>query len=289
MPRPQSPVLFLVFNRPEQTKRVFMEIKKARPTKLFIASDGPRENMLGEKKIVQEIREYILKNITWKCQVKTLFRDKNVGCKIAVSSAITWFFENVKEGIILEDDCLPSQGFFDFCQIMLKKYRNNHNIYHISGTNVEEISILPQDHFFSNCFNVWGWATWKRAWKKYDVKMKDWKNWRNFRFLNFMHQYSLLTKFKSWRLYNKTYSGKIDTWDYQWDFICKKNMALAAIPCKNLITNIGFKQGTHTTNYDQKNKAIKRYTFTPLKNTVLGDKTNPNYSKSYSNFFGKNR
>jgi hypothetical protein len=119
------PVLFLVFNRIESTKRVFLEIGKAKPRKLFIASDGARENKEGEKEVVKQIREYILKNINWKCEVKTRFREKNLGCKNAVADGISWFFDNVEEGIILEDDCLPSQSFFRFCQEMLEKYRDD--------------------------------------------------------------------------------------------------------------------------------------------------------------------
>src|SRR3989339_483651 len=130
-----TPVLFIVFNRLDTTKQVFEEIKKAKPQKIFIAADGPRNK--EEKKKTDAIRNYILKNINWKCELKTLFREKNLGCKYAVAGAIDWFFENVEQGIILEDDCLPSQSFFIFCQDMLERYKTDQRIMHISGTNVE--------------------------------------------------------------------------------------------------------------------------------------------------------
>ena len=110
-----TPVLFVIFNRPDTTQKVFNAIRQAKPKQLFVAADGPREGKEGEKEKCEQVRE-IIEQIDWDCEVKTLFRDKNLGCKIAVSSAIDWFFENVEEGIILEDDCLPSQSFFWYCQ-----------------------------------------------------------------------------------------------------------------------------------------------------------------------------
>jgi hypothetical protein len=259
-PSLETPVLFLIFNRLDTTKKVFAEIRKAKPKKLFIASDGPRNNEPGEREKVEGIRRYILENIDWPCKVKTLFRDKNLGCKYAVSGAIDWFFENVKQGIILEDDCLPSQSFFVFCQTMLERYVNNLDIVHVSGTNVETITPINEDYFFSNCFNVWGWATWKRAWKKYDINMLGWKNIRfNSHFLKITTNYDLITRIRSWRLYQMTYKNEINTWDYQWDFACRLSNSKSVIPSKNLITNLGFDIGTHTTNYDKTTKTLRKF------------------------------
>ena len=128
-----TPILFLVFNRLNTTKQVFEEIKKTKPKQLFIAADGPRNK--EEKKKTDAVKKYVLDNIDWKCQVKTLFRKKNLGCKYAVSGAIDWFFENVEQGIILEDDCLPDQSFFRFCQEMLERYKNEKKILNITGQN----------------------------------------------------------------------------------------------------------------------------------------------------------
>jgi len=130
-----TPVLYLAFNRLGTVKKTFPEIRKAKPRQLFISCDGPRTKEEREK--TDAVRKYILDNIDWKCNVKTLFRNKNLGCKYAVSSAIDWFFKNVKQGIILEDDCLPSQSFFRFCQEMLERYKDDERIMQISGTNVE--------------------------------------------------------------------------------------------------------------------------------------------------------
>ena len=149
----KTAVLFLIFNRLDTTKQVFEEIRKAKPPRLYIAADGPRENKEGEKEKVGAVRKYVLENIDWNCEVKTLFRDKNLGCGKAVSQAITWFFENEEMGIILEDDCLPSQSFFWFCEKLLKKYNKEKRIMLITGTSYlfNEIE-RKEDYFFQDMF-----------------------------------------------------------------------------------------------------------------------------------------
>jgi hypothetical protein len=279
-----TPVLFLVFNRLETTKKVFEEIKRAKPKQIFIAADGPRNEK--EKLKTDAIRNYIMKNINWKCQIKTLFRDKNLGCKYAVSSAITWFFENVEQGIILEDDCLPSQSFFRFCQELLGEYKDDERVMQISGTNVEGISKVKEDYFFARTFNAWGWATWKRAWNGYDVEMNNWEKINKIKFIKSLG-YNFLNILKTYRLFYLTYKRKINTWDYQWIFHCMLNGGVCIIPKKNLITNLGFTEGTHTTNYNKKNKALKKFVLEfPLK-YYKNFFENKLYKKAYSKFFGK--
>jgi hypothetical protein len=282
-----TPVLFLTFNRFDTTKRVFAEIRKAKPRELFIASDGPRKNKEGEEQLVREIRQYVLSNIDWNCNVKTLFREKNLGCKYAVSGAIDWFFTNVDQGIILEDDCLPNQSFFKFCQKMLEVYKNNKRIMHISGTNIMEES-AGNDYFFSQLYNVWGWATWRRAWRYYDV---DVKSWPKFRKSGGMKKFSidLLDNIENTVGMEKLYRGETNTWDYQWAFCCILHNGLSIIPKYNLITNIGFGGGGTHTNDFVKNMTLKRK---PLKfplrinNNVVSSKQ---YRVSARKFFGKGR
>jgi hypothetical protein len=283
------PVLFLVFNRLEETKMVFAQIRKAKPKKLYIASDGPRKDKLGESEIIHNIRKFILSNITWPCKVKTLFREKNLGCKYGVSSAIDWFFKNEEMGIILEDDCMPNQSFFKFCQEMLIKYKDDTRIAQISGTNVEKISKVKESYFFSDCFNAWGWATWKRAWDKYDINMKNWKKIRfSFRFFNLVKGYPFHIKINSWRIYQLTYNNKIDTWDYQWIFSCIYNNEICIIPKKNLITNIGFKSNaTHTSNYSKKDKKLKNFNLNVNNNSGVKEDISKDYRNSYVSFFRK--
>jgi hypothetical protein len=280
----KAPVLYIVFNRLDTVKQTFIEIQKARPSKFFIAADGPRN--LAEKKKTEEVRDYILKNINWKCQVKTLFRDKNLGCKFAVSGALTWFFKNVKMGIILEDDCLPTQSFFRFCSEMLEKYKNNNVISQISGTNVERKSKIEESYLFSRCFGIWGWATWARAWKDYDIQMKKWPKTRKLTYLK-LRGYSFLDRLRHLRLYELAYKNKVDTWDSQWDYACKSKDKLCIIPKKNLISNIGFKgEATHTAGQGVW-RSLKNYDLEfPLNHSK---KTLPSrrYLKSYNRFYGR--
>jgi hypothetical protein len=232
------PILFLIFNRLDTTKQVFEEIRKAKPKKLYVAADGPRNKT--EKKKTDEVRKYVLNNIDWKCQVKTLFRKKNLGCGKAVSGAITWFFDNVEMGIILEDDCLPSQSFFPFCEELLKKYKNNEKIMQISGFNpVSNKMNAKEDYFFSYTGPIWGWATWRRAWGKYDFEMKTFEKFKN---SNKIEEFGFNEKMKKSKIeiFGKMANKEIDTWDYQWEYSRLNNFGLSVVPSKNLIKNIGF-------------------------------------------------
>ena len=242
----KTPVLFLVFNRPNETGQVFRKIRKAKPPKLYVAVDGPRLAVEGENETIEKVRE-IATNVDWSCEVKTLFRDKNLGCKYAVSEAIDWFFENEEQGIILEDDCLPSHSFFKFCEDLLDKYKNNSQVGMISGCNLTNYTKTDQSYFFSYG-GIWGWATWKRAWKDYDVEMKKWKNMNSRKIIkSFINNDKIYEMFK--KNYDKVFNGDIDTWDYQWQFTRLLNKSLTATPCKNLVSNIGFNEkATHTSN-----------------------------------------
>ncbi|MCK5449780.1 nucleotide-diphospho-sugar transferase [Candidatus Pacearchaeota archaeon] len=237
-----TPILYLVFNRLDTVKQTFQEIQKAKPQKLFIAADGPRTN--EEKKKTDTVRKYILSKIDWDCKVKTLFRNKNLGCRYAVSSAIDWFFENVEQGIILEDDCLPDQSFFRFCQEMLDKYKDNEVVGQICGSNFLKDKFFGESYTFSKYGSIWGWATWRRAWKYYDVDLKD---YGNFDKIEFEHNLNFLEKKLRKNQCKQLRDEGGDTWDFQWGIIRFHKGILNIIPKRNLIENIGFgEDGTHT-------------------------------------------
>lgn len=244
----KSPVLFLIFNRPENTKKVFQSIREAKPTRLFIAADGPRKDKIGEQNLCNETRK-IVEAVDWECIVKTLYRNENLGCKYAVSQSITWFFDNVSEGIILEDDCLPSNDFFRFCDQLLEKYREDTRIRFIGGSNFQKDNSPKRDsYYFSNLSHVWGWAGWKRAWNDYDVELEKYKN-VDFRsvFYNLFGNKLLVDDWTD--IVAKLLNNEIDTWDYQLSIINILNNGLSIIPHHNLISNIGFgTDATHTIN-----------------------------------------
>lgn len=240
----EDAILFLVFNRVDPTSLVFQEIKKAAPKRLYIAADGPRNADEFEK--CKQVRE-IATNIDWDCEWKTLFREENLGCKIAVSDAINWFFEQEEQGIILEDDCLPSSSFFGFCSEMLKKYKDDDRIGHISGANFQNgIKRGAGSYYFSRMPQIWGWASWRRTWKNYDVNMSSFSN---FSVSDLENSPSHALYKESWyKNLDDTYQGKIDTWDYQYCYLNLINNYLSISPNQNLIKNIGFgADATHTT------------------------------------------
>lgn len=247
-----TPILFLIFKRPDTTKKVFEAIRKVRPARLFVAADGPRPHVDGEAERCEETRR-VATQVDWPCEVQTLFRDENLGCGRAVSGAITWFFEHVPEGIILEDDTLPSSDFFPFCAELLERYRNDNRIMEISAVSLPSprVSRNENSYYFSNWENIWGWATWKRAWDHYDYSMKKYEAVIRDRF--FHDQYaSIFEQYYLRHAYNKAYyeNEKLTSWSYQWSFARKINSGLVIIPTKNMVVNLGLANeatNTHST------------------------------------------
>jgi hypothetical protein len=244
----KTAVLFLVFNRPDNTRQVFEAIRQAKPPRLYVAADDSREGKLGEVERVQEVRT-IATAVDWPCKVKTLFRDKNLGCKEGVSSAITWFFENEEQGIILEDDCLPHLDFFCFCENLLDRYYSDERIFAITGNNFQNgIWRGDASYYFSKYVHVWGWATWRRAWKHYQGDINFWPKWKTS---------DAWKKYKSdkierryWqKIFDRCYAGQIDTWDYQWNASTWYKNGLTVTPNVNLVSNTGFgENAVHTKN-----------------------------------------
>lgn len=241
-----APVLFLIFNRPDTTARVMEAIRAAGPPRLYVAADGPRER-LGEAELCEKARG-IAKAVDWACEVKMLFRSHNLGCGEAVSSAITWFFENEEEGIILEDDCLPSPDFFEFCEQLLGRYRSEAKVMAICGSSYATPgSGYKASYYFSYYADVWGWATWRRAWQHYDRSLSRWPQFKERGAI--VNISSGRTWHESyWRnLFDRTWEGRIDTWDYQWIFTVIDRGGLACYPNQNLVSNLGFRpDATHT-------------------------------------------
>lgn len=251
-------VLFLVFNRLDTTKQVFDAIQKAKPPRLYIAADGARKTKEGEEQKVELVRDFILSNIDWECEVKTLFQQQNLGCKIAVSTAIDWFFSNEEMGIILEDDCLPNSDFFRFCEEQLVRYKEDQRIGHICGCNFQgNLRRGESDYYYSKITHVWGWASWRRVWKYYDVDMKDFELARDMDYLSALTENKKLKK-SFYDLLRKTFKGQIDTWDYQYFHSNLMNGFLSIIPNNNMISNIGFSsEATHTIDVDNPVANIK--------------------------------
>jgi hypothetical protein len=246
----QSPVLFMIFKRPGTTRQVFERIRAAKPSRLYISADGPRPGNDTDPELCRQARE-VVANIDWDCTVKTLFFEENKGCKVAVSSGISWFFEQEEEGIILEDDCLPSASFFYFCDTLLQKYRHDTRVRNITGTNSQMGRQWGNaSYYFSQYCNVWGWATWRRVWKEYDGELSAFSDEEGERLLHKVFPDPFLAAAWS-NIFKDQKAGKIDTWDYQLQFLTFFANGLCAVPNTNLVSNIGFGEGaTHTFDAD---------------------------------------
>ena len=243
----KTPVVLIIFNRPDTTSKVFEAIRQAKPSLLLVIADGPRSDRLNETEKCSRVRD-IIKTVDWKCKVLTNYSDTNLGCKNRVSSGLNWVFDIVEEAIILEDDCLPHSSFFPFCEELLARYRHEERIASISGQNVQ----LTQDntgysYYFSRYPHIWGWATWRRAWKNFDIEMKQWALVKNTKWLNSVLN-NRLSAYYWKKKFDGCYTGNIKTvWDYQWTFACWRQNQLGITSSVNLITNIGYiEESTHT-------------------------------------------
>ncbi|WP_128113139.1 glycosyltransferase family 2 protein [Polynucleobacter necessarius] len=240
----RSPVLLLVFNRPDVTKRVFDVIRQTQPSRLYLAADAPRKNRAGEAELCKAVQE-IISQVDWPCEVSKLIRQENLGCKEAVTGAIDWFFSHESEGIILEDDCLPNPDFFVYCDELLEKYRDDERVGMISGDNFQGgVWRGDGDYYFSRFCHIWGWATWARAWKKYDSKIIQWPQLRANDWLGSLG-FQGAEKAHWIKAFDRVHGNQRNTWDYQWVMTCWLENMLSIAPNVNLISNIGF--GDHAT------------------------------------------
>lgn len=242
----KTPIALIIFNRPQETQRVFDVIKAIRPEKLFIISDGPRSK--DEASICNAVRS-IVEKIDWSCEIQRNYSETNLGCRKRVSTGIDWIFEHADKAIILEDDCLPEPTFFSFCEELLEKYENNEKVMHISGNFFHQKNksfVSGDSYFFSSIPHIWGWATWKRAWKRYDATMNEWPQLKESGALK--STFGNAAAYEYWStVWDQYRAGKIDSWDGQWLFACIRNQGICINPTKNLISNIGFgTTATHT-------------------------------------------
>jgi len=242
----RAPVAFIIFNRPDSTARVFAAIAKARPPKLLVVADGPRADRVGEAARCAAARA-LVERVDWDCEVLTNYSDVNLGCRRRVSSGIDWVFTQVPEAIILEDDCLPHPTFFRFCDELLERYREDERVAMIGGSNFQfGRRRTDASYYFSRYTHIWGWASWRRAWRHYDVDTEMWPAFAAESWLDAILVDAAERRYWA-RVFAAVHRGNIDTWDYQWVLSCWAQGMVSIIPEVNLISNIGFgAAATHT-------------------------------------------
>jgi len=247
------PIAVIVFNRPRHTEQLLLELKKIRPLKLFIVADGPRPSKIMDLQLCEEVRALVDALVDWPCELHKNFREENLGCGLSPAQGIDWVFEYVERAIILEDDCLPSKSFFEFCKYGLERYLDDDRVMMISGNNhLLGKKKIQYSYFYSINTQTHGWATWKRAWNRYDFYMKDWPKYRSLLWLWSIHK-DIKYAFKWRKIFDEVYKKanseiKYDCWDFQWTYACWKNRSLNIIPQRNLVSNIGYGfDATHIT------------------------------------------
>jgi hypothetical protein len=235
------PIIFICYHRLDTTKKVLSRIREIQPTKLYIVSDGPQD-VYGDKEKVNDVRNYIDTYIDWDCDVHKRYLQKNLGCRLGPTQGISWALENEKYAIILEDDCLPVASFFYYCRALLKRYISDERVMMVSGCNLHaQDKFGDYDAVFSFFSSIWGWATWKRAWDKYDVDIEKWKEYRKGGKLRKLFTTDAYMNIKE--SLNVSELKSFNGWDYQWDFTRYINNGLGIVPRNNMITNIGFGVG----------------------------------------------
>lgn len=235
-----TPIALLIYHRPDLTRLVFEAIRKAKPKILLVIADGPRGKEDNE---LCTLTRAVIEHIDWKCEVLTNFSDINLGCRQRVSSGLDWVFSEVEEAIILEDDCLPSPSFFYFCQTLLERYRHDERVMHIGGSNFQlGNNQTDYSYYFSKYPRIWGWASWRRAWKYYDIKIKGWPEFHATRMADYIFHDNYERKY--WTdildaIYTDELFRVVDTWDYQWNYACWSQNGLSITPSVNLVSNLG--------------------------------------------------
>lgn len=244
-----EPVLLIAFNRPDLLKGLIDELREVKPRSVYLAVDGARTARPEETARVQACRD-LAAAIDWTNDIHTKFQPTNLGCGPGVTAAITWFFENVERGIVLEDDIRPDPSFFAYCTTMLDRYQDDQRVFAITGCNVvDEPTVLNMSELyrFSQYMHVWGWAGWRRTWNQHELDARGW--WRKispWRFGNACNFSPSAVLYFASNL-ELTGRGNVDTWDWQMAFAAMRSKQLVVAPNINLVRNVGFGQeATHT-------------------------------------------
>ncbi|MBR1769188.1 MAG: hypothetical protein IJ748_01875 [Bacteroidales bacterium] len=281
------PVLFIIFNNISFIKRCFAPIRDYRPNKLFIACDGARKDRVGELEKINEVRDYVLTSVDWDCEVKTMFLDTNIGPAKAIHSFLKWYFSFVDYGIILEHDCLVHRDFFDFCAEMLIRYKDNKDIYTVSGYNVLGKSNVKNSYFFTYTQQLWAWGAWKRTVEDYDIYLKDYsleEFERNAdKVLKFKHEkQAFKEKFLSMK------KQGYNTWDIQLLFYTWRHGGKNIEPKCNLVSNIGFvSDSLHSKNTNSFLSNNETYPILPLSHPTDTEVNDEEEEKIYKKFWYK--
>jgi hypothetical protein len=266
----KTPVVLIIFRRPEKTQKLLNIIREIQPKQLFVIADAPRSHKLGEAEKCEKTRA-IIETIDWDCQVYKNYSEQNLGSFKRIPTGLNWVFSQVEEAIILEDDCLPEKTFFPFCEELLEHYRHDQRVMTISGNNFQfGRQTTSESYYFSRYSHSWGWATWRRAWQYFDMNMTYWPRVKEQQLLNFILEDRRTRQYWE-KIFQDVFDNQIVAWDYRWTFACWLQNALTILPSRNLVSNIGFDEdASHTTSKNHPFAYLPTYPMTfPLQHPPL--------------------
>lgn len=280
-----TPILVIIFNRPHFVRSLFDEIKKQKPRQLFIFCDGARKDKPGEEELLRKSKSIFEQQIDWDCDLKTNYLKENKGAGRAIVGAIKWFFENVEQGIIFEEDCLPHQDFFPYCEELLQRYKDDERVIFIGGNNFYDRKITSYSYYFSAYPHIWGWAAWRKTIDGYSF---DVDNISNKEIRTLLSRY-----FDSWHEREYWYDrfrlvrkNRINSWDYQLAFNIWRNNGVSIIPAVNLVKNVGFdKNALHTKSSNAKSANLTLNSILPLihpRDFEINKEADYSYFKEYN-------
>lgn len=244
------PVLVLAFNRADHVTEAMKAIREYKPERIYLECDGARPNKEGEAEAVLETRKAMVDSVDWDCEIKTLFRDENMGCAKGVNDAISWFFDQEEYGIICEDDIVLSQDFFRLCEELLPRYKDEERIMQISARNESYRNDIPNTYVYSQCQHCWGWASWRRAWDKMDMTMAAVSR------LSLSYYIERIGWLRGVFLYYGYHRvikdiDHFNSWAMRWYLSILDADGLVICPGVNLALNIGMEGGTHYQSYGE--------------------------------------
>jgi len=239
----QTPVAIFIFNRPHCTEQLVYALAVVKPAHLFVIADGPRN--ASDIELCEQTRA-VIDTIDWPCTILKLYASSNMGCRESIPNGLNWVFEHVDTCIILEDDCIPQPSFFPYCEELLSLYKHDECVMTIGGHRSDGPNELgTESYYFSKYPSIWGWATWKEKWAKYDLSMSQWPELKNSNWLNKILKASNAVAYWS-RVFDQMKNG-LDTWDFALNYSCWLHKGLSIRSRVNMISNVGFgKDATHT-------------------------------------------
>lgn len=241
------PIVLIVYNRPELTRRAIERLRAVRPARVLVVADGPKSGKPGDEEAVRATRD-ALAGIDWECAVERNEADANLGCFRRVASGLDWAFARADRAIVLEDDCLADDSFFPYAAELLERYAAEPRVMAVAGNNFQRGRLRGDASYYFSRFNhLWGWASWRRAWERFDAGMADWPERRRDGWLRSVWPEDPRARAYWTDIFDRTHRGEVDSWGYRWTYACWKHGGVTALPQVNLVRNIGFgADATHT-------------------------------------------